>query len=163
MPLGLVPAAPDPADQPPLPTETVKAYQRRAPLPAVAATPDGDGLRFDASVPVVVIPLPNPEIAALAPETSDVIGEKVTYRLAQRPRAYVVLKYVRSVVREVLGQFCGVLLTDGYTVYERYAQRVNGLVHAQCWSHTRRQFVDAVQVEPALVTPVLDFIGQLYP
>jgi hypothetical protein len=54
------------------------------------------------------------------------------------------------------------LLTDGYTVYERYAQTINGLVHAQCWSHCRRQFVDAAAVEPALVAQTLDLIGQLY-
>lgn len=65
-------------------------------------------------------------------------------------------------MREALGQFCGVLLTDGYTVYERYAQTVNGLVHAQCWSHARRRFVDAAGVEPTLVAQALDFIGQLY-
>ncbi|MBV8452172.1 MAG: transposase [Deltaproteobacteria bacterium] len=29
----------------------------------------------------------------------------------------------QTVVRDVLGSFCGILLTDGYTVYERYAQR----------------------------------------
>jgi transposase len=28
-----------------------------------------------------------------------VIGEKVTYRLAQRPGSYVVLKYVRPVIK----------------------------------------------------------------
>jgi hypothetical protein len=67
----------------------------------------------------------------------------------------------QAVVREVLGSFCGVLLTDGYTVYERYAQTINGLVHAQCWSHCRRQFVEAAAVEPPLVAQALDFIGTL--
>src|SRR4030095_16743463 len=43
----------------------------------------------------------------------------------------------QSVVGEALGKFCGVLLTDGYIVYERFAQRVNRFVPAQCWSHTR--------------------------
>jgi len=68
----------------------------------------------------------------------------------------------QSVVREALGQFCGVLLTDGYTVYERYAQTVNHIVHAQCWSHARRHFVDAAAIEPPLVAQALEFIGQLY-
>src|SRR2546422_413843 len=67
-----------------------------------------------------------------------------------------------AVVREALGSFCGVLLTDGYIVYERFAQTVNRFVHAQCWSHTRRQFVDAERVEPRLVAEALDFIGALY-
>lgn len=286
----------DAAAFPPPPTETVKAYQRRVQGLAAADLGDERDLRFDASVPVEVITVPNPDVAGLADHEYEVIGEKITYRLAQRPGAYVILKYVRPVikrkewgtlscppappavfersfadvsflagllvdklryhlplyrqhqrladagitlsratltqwvhrtaallepvyhallssilqskvlamdetplkaghrvkgklhtgyfwpiygdqdeiafpfaasraqvvVREALGNFCGVLLTDGYTVYERYAQRVNGLVHAQCWSHARRQFVDAAQVEPALVAQALDFIGQLY-
>lgn len=66
-----------------------------------------------------------------------------------------------AVVREALGSFCGVLLTDGYRVYERFAQTVNRLVHAHCWSHPRRQFVDAERVEPRLVAEALDFSGAL--
>lgn len=292
---GLRPTADEPADTPPPPTETVKAYQRRVRHELGAQAAEG-GLRFDASVPVQEIVLANPEVADLPPDAYEVIGEKVTYRLAQRPGAYVILKYVRpvikrkdteilacppaplavfeksfadvsviagllidkftyhlplyrqhqrladagitlsratltqwvhrsaallepiyhallssilqsqvlamdetpikagrqgqgklhtgyfwpiygdqeeiafpfaasraqAVVREALGNFCGVLLTDGYTVYARYAQRVKGLVHAQCWSHCRRQFVEAERVEPALVAQALDFIGHLY-
>jgi transposase len=293
--VGLFSAQSDPADTPPPPTEAVKAYQRRAPFTALAVASEG-GLRFDPSVPVEVVAVPNPEVAGLSPDAYEVMGEKVTYRLAQRPGAYVILKYVRpvvklkesqalvcppappavlekswadvsvlvgllldkfrshlplyrqpqrllqagihlsrgtltqwvqrtaallepiyfallssilqsrvltmdetpikagrrvkgklhtgyfwpvygdqdeiafpfaasragSVVREALGSFCGVLLTDGYIVYERFAQTVNRLVHAQCWSHTRRQFVDAERAEPQLVARALDFIGALY-
>ena len=65
-------------------------------------------------------------------------------------------------MREALGKFCGVLLTDGYIVYERFAQTVNRLVHAQCWSHTRRHFVDAERAEPRLVAEALDRIGAFY-
>ena len=294
--LGLGLSTPDPAAQPPSPTETVKAYQRRAPFTALAMGADESGLRFDASVPLQEIRLCPPAVTDLPPEAYELIGEKVTYRLAQRPGAYVILKYVRpvvkvketqalvctpapsavlersfaevsllagllvdkfrfhlplyrqhqrlaaagihlsratltqwvhrtaalvepishallssilqskvlamdetpikagrqakgklhtgyfwpvygdqdeiafpyaasraqSVVREALGQFCGVLLTDGYTVYERYAQTVNRIVHAQCWAHCRRQCVDAAAIEPPLVAQALDFMGQLY-
>ncbi len=293
---GLLPVPSAPAEAPPPPTETVKAYQRRTHFASLEDSPDESGLRFDAAVPVEVIAVPNPDLVGLSEGDYEIIGEKVTYRLAQRPGAYVVLKYVRTVikrkatetlscppappavlersvadvsllagllldklryhlplyrqhqrlaaagihlsrttltqwvhrtaallepiyhallssilqskvlamdetpikagrhergklhtgyfwpiygdqeeiafpfaasraqavVREVLGQFCGVLLTDGYTVYERYAQTVNGLVHAQCWSHCRRQFVDAAAVEPTLVAQALDLIGHLY-
>jgi transposase len=293
--LGLAPAAPDPAETPPSPTDTVKAYQRRAPFTTLATSPDESGLRFDASVPVKVMRVPSPEVADLPPEAYESIGEKVTYRVAQRPGASVVLTYIRpvvklketqtltcapappavlersyadvsllaglrvdkfqfhlplyrqpqrlaaagvhlsratltqwvhrtaallepiyyavlssilqrhvlamdetpikagryekgklhtgyfwpvygeqeetafpsaasraqSVVREALGQFCGVLLTDGYTVYERYAQTVNRLVPAQCWAHCRRHFVDAAAIEPPLVAQALAFLGQL--
>ena len=34
----------------------------------------------------------------------------------------------QAVVREALGKFCGVLLTDGYIVYELFAQKVKSLV-----------------------------------
>src|SRR5215831_18760492 len=270
-----------PADQPPPPTETVNAYQRRFRLSGAELTDESE-LRFDDSVPIQEIVLTNPEVAALPPEAYEVIGEKLTYRLAQRPGAYVILKYRRSlikrkdtevlscppappavfeksfadvsvlagllidkftyylplyrqhqrlqqagirlsrgtlthwvqrtaellepiyyallssilqsqvltmdetpikagrqekgklhkgyfwplygdkdevafpfaasraqaVVREALGKFCGVLLTDGYIVYRLFAQKVQGLVQAQCWSHTRRQFVDSAGVEP---------------
>ena len=66
------------------------------------------------------------------------------------------------VVREALGEFCGVLLTDGCSVYERFAATVNGIVHAQCWVHTRRRFVEAAEAEPQLVSQALEFLGQLY-
>ena len=65
-------------------------------------------------------------------------------------------------VREALGKFCGVLLTDGYIVYRLFAQTVQGLVQAQCWSHTRRQFVYIAGVEPRLVAGALDHIEGFY-
>jgi transposase len=294
--VGLTPAQSAPVEAPPPPTETVKAYQRRTRFASLADAPDEGGLRFAPSVPVQEIVLATPEMADLPPDTYEVIGEKVTYRLAQRPGAYVILKYVRkvikrkdteivscppappavleksfadvsvlagllidkfvyhlplyrqhqrllqagirlsratltqwvhrtaallepiyyallssilqsgvllmdetpvkagrrekgklhtgyfwpiygdqdeiafpfaasragAVVREALGSFCGVLLTDGYIVYDRFAQTVNRLVHAQCWSHTRRRFVAAERAEPALVRQALDRIGKLY-
>jgi hypothetical protein len=68
----------------------------------------------------------------------------------------------QAVVREALGEFCGVLLTDGYSVYERFAQKTLAILHAQCWSHTRRQFEKAQGAEPRLVAEALKRIGQLY-
>ena len=292
---GLVPLHAEPSDTPPPPPETVKAYQRRLRQEEGANAPDEHDLRFESSVPAEILAVPNPEVAGLRVADYEVIGEKVTYRLAQRPGAYVILKYVRpvikrkatatlscppappavlersfadvsvlaglvvdkfryhlplsrqhqrladagihlsratltqwgqrtaallepisyallssirqskvlamdetpikagrqnqgklhpgycwpwygdqaeivfpsaasraqAVVREAWGSFCGGLLTDGYTLYERSVQTVNGLVHAQCWSHARRHFVDAAAVEPALVAQALEFISAL--
>jgi len=67
-----------------------------------------------------------------------------------------------AVVREVLGDYKGVLLTDGYSAYERYAARASDVVHAQCWSHTRRGFEHALDIEPELANAALDRIGKLY-
>jgi transposase len=67
-----------------------------------------------------------------------------------------------DVVREALKEYVGVLLSDGYRVYDRYADAVNGIVHAQCWSHTRRQFVDAESSDPRHAREALERIGELY-
>lgn len=83
---GMLTTPVSPTDQPPPPTETVKAYQRRFRLTR-ADVPDESELRFDDSVPVQEILLPNPEVKDLPPEAYEVIGEKVTYRRAQRPGA----------------------------------------------------------------------------
>jgi transposase len=65
---GLLTTPAAPADRPPPPTETVKAYQRRVRF-AAAADPCSDSeLRFDASVPVQEIVLANPAVADLLPD-----------------------------------------------------------------------------------------------
>ena len=48
--------------------------------------------------------------------------------------------------RKFLGQWEGILQTDGYQAYEN----IGGpkLVHVGCWAHARRKFVDAVKVHP---------------
>lgn len=48
--------------------------------------------------------------------------------------------------REFLGQFDGILQTDGYAAYAH----VGGprLVHACCWAHARRKFVEALKLNP---------------
>lgn len=69
----------------------------------------------------------------------------------------------RRVIEQLLGkEFTGVLLSDGYKAYASYAARCETLTHAQCWTHTRRQFVEASEDEPALVDEVLEMMGQLY-
>lgn len=65
-------------------------------------------------------------------------------------------------MREALGNFGGVLLTDGDIVYRLFAQKVEGLVPAQGWSHTRRQFVDVAGAEPQLVATALDHLEGFY-
>ena len=283
-----------PSEESPPATTMVGAHRRRSRTDPSQGCEEG-GLRFDASVPVEVIEISNPEVEKDA-QSYRVVGEKQTHRLAQRPGAYVVLRYVRKVykhkktqefscpaapaavleksfadvsflagllidkfrfhlplyrqhqrlaaaginmsratlthltgrtvdllrpiydaqltsilksdvltmdetpiragrgskgkmktgyfwpiygdqdeiafpfspsrgrglVEEVLREYCGVLVTDGYEVYERYAQKVNDLVHAQCWSHTRRHFVQAEPVEPVLAGRALDLIASIY-
>ena len=61
---------------------------------------DETKLFFDeAKVPVEVIEVNNPEIEGIPADQIDIIGEKVSHRLAQRPGSYVILKYVRKVAK----------------------------------------------------------------
>src|SRR6185312_12126974 len=50
-------------------------------------------------VPVETIALPNPATAGVSADEYEIISQKGTYRLAQRPGSYVVLKYVRDVAK----------------------------------------------------------------
>jgi transposase len=59
-------------------------------------------------------------------------------------------------------QFQGTLLSDGYAAYARYAEHGEGVTHAQCWTHTRRKFVEAENQEPEAVAHALVLIGKLY-
>ena len=72
-------------------------YERRKSRSDKAVT--DSGLRFDDSVPVETIALPSPALDGVPDSEQMVIGEKTTYRLAQRPGSYVVLKYVRQVIK----------------------------------------------------------------
>jgi hypothetical protein len=63
---------------------------------------DESALFFDEQkVPVQVVAIANPEIDGLDPADYEVIGEKVSHRLAQRPGSYVILKYVRPVIKRL--------------------------------------------------------------
>jgi transposase len=89
-------------EQAPVPLEhTVPAHKRRAARSDFSdSAKDESNLFFDESrVPVKVIEVANPEIAGLTAEQYEVIGEKVSHRLAQQPGSYVVLKYVRPVIK----------------------------------------------------------------
>lgn len=90
--MAAVPAAPE-AQQ------DVPAHKRRKARSDF--TDDAASAPFfdEAKVPVVSIEVPNPEVQGLAPEQYEVVGQKVSHRLAQRPGSYVVLKYVRPVIK----------------------------------------------------------------
>jgi len=286
---ALAPTAETPAAE-----TTVRSHARRK--RPERETADEGGLRFDDTVPVKTIEIPNPALDGLAEDERTEITEKVRYRLCQEPGAYVVLKIVRKVVKradtgalscppappavleksyadvsllagmlvdkfryhlplyrqhqrlaaagitvsrasltgwaaraiellepvyeaqlssiltsrvlamdetpiragrkargtmrtgyfwpvygdqhevafpyassrgkrhaeEILGTYCGTLVSDGYDAYARYAARKEGVVHALCWVHARRGFVKAQDVEPVRAQRALDFIAALY-
>jgi len=67
-----------------------------------------------------------------------------------RPGSGVVFEFRlgrgRDGPREFLGQFEGILQTDGYVAYDG----VGGpkMVHAACWAHARRKFFEAAKLNP---------------
>ena len=48
---------------------------------------------------------------------------------------------------DLLGDYAGRLITDGYEGYAEVVRR-NGITHAGCWAHARRKFVEAQKVQP---------------
>ncbi len=74
------------------PQRQVPAHTRRVAKRDLAG--DGDTLPFfdESRVPVETIMVANPAAAGLTADQFEVIGEKASYRLAQRPGSFVVLK-----------------------------------------------------------------------
>ena len=89
--------APKPAVQ--KATQTVKAHQRKSQKQRSESDINDTGLRFDETVPREVINVEAPELTGEDADQYEVIDYKETSRLAQRPGSYVILKYVRQVIK----------------------------------------------------------------
>ena len=89
------------ATAPPAPAAPIKTitYQRRPKARDGAVT--DTGLRFGADVPREIIAVKDPEIEAIPEAQRERIGEKITYRLAQRPGSYVIIEYTRPVYKRL--------------------------------------------------------------
>ena len=68
---------------------------------------------------------------------------------------------------QVLGNYHGIVLCDGYAAYRALAKRNTGeragptITLAHCWAHVRRQYVEAEPSSPQ-AAEVLALIGELY-
>ena len=64
--------------------------------------------------------------------------------------------------KRFLGQFEGILQTDGYPAYDQIGG--TGMVHAACWAHARRQFFEAVQLNPrdSVARPIVARMDELF-
>ena len=87
----------DATQEPQTPVETITYERRKKQRPEDSVT--DQGLRFNEDVPVELIHKAAPEMQGEDAEQYEIIDHKYTYRLAQRPGSYVVLKYQRDVVR----------------------------------------------------------------
>jgi transposase len=83
-----------------------------------------------------------------------------------RPGGGVVFEFRMGRGREgpkgFLGQFEGILQTDGYVAYDGVGGQK--LVHAGCWAHSRRKFFDAAKLNPsdAVATHIVKLIDDLF-
>lgn len=70
-----------------------------------------------------------------------------------------------KVLDELLVDFEGHLLTDGYAAYSSFVARMEALkavFHASCWSHTRRTFLRAEKKHPQETAFIIEMIRGLY-
>ncbi|MDB4985687.1 MAG: hypothetical protein JWN04_865 [Myxococcaceae bacterium] len=63
---------------------------------------------------------------------------------------------------DVIGNFEGVVLSDGYAVYEALGQQRRGMLLAHCWAHVRRKFFEVEELQAGRCIEVLDLIGALF-
>jgi transposase len=63
---------------------------------------------------------------------------------------------------KILSGYEGVLMADGYAVYEALSRGAPNLVVANCWAHVRRKFVEVQENFPLACEQILDLIGELY-
>lgn len=97
LPLAAVTTSTDAVAAPP--RQTVITHTRR--VRTRDPINDAESLPFfeEGRLPIRTIEVLEPEIAALASDQYEVIDTKTSYRLAQRPGSYEILKYVRPVVK----------------------------------------------------------------
>jgi transposase len=84
-------------EEPLAPKATVRSHERRHRQPR--EVPDEKGLRFDDSVPMETIEVPNPDLADVPEADRELVSEKVNYRIGQRPGSYFVVKIIRKTVK----------------------------------------------------------------
>lgn len=67
-------------------------------------------------------------------------------------------------IQELLGSLGAgtVLPSDSYAAYTRFQKETEGRIHAQCWSHSRREFMKAEAHEPERMTEALEQIRAFY-
>jgi transposase len=63
---------------------------------------------------------------------------------------------------DVLGEYTGILMSDGYAVYQSLARGSPEITPVHCWAHVRRKFIEAEISYPKECRTAIDLIGELY-
>ena len=101
MSLGELLSLPQTGTPPDAPERSVAGHSRKRSPKAPDAKAESISFFDEARVPIEVIELASPDVAGLTPAQYEIIGTKESFRLAQRPGSYVVIKYVRPIVKRV--------------------------------------------------------------
>ena len=64
--------------------------------------------------------------------------------------------------RKVLGSFRGALVVDGYSAYRSVEKTTEGLYLANCWAHSRREYVGIEKAFPKEAKRIIHLIGLLF-
>lgn len=64
--------------------------------------------------------------------------------------------------RKVLRDFRGVVMADGYKVYDALSKEPGRFVLANCWAHVRRKYRDVEHAFPAQANEILGLVSELY-
>jgi transposase len=64
--------------------------------------------------------------------------------------------------RSLFSDYSGIVVVDGYAVYEKLAKEKSDLRLANCWAHTLRKFKDIRENFPKPCEKILSLIGALY-
>ncbi len=85
------------------------------------------------------------------------------WMIASTDAAYYHLDPSRSTqaARKILDGYRGRLMVDGYEVYQKLARGSPGLILGFCWSHVRREYVEAERFYPQC-SEVIELIGELF-
>lgn len=68
----------------------------------------------------------------------------------------------QTIERLLSSRFEGTLISDGHSAYASYAKGIEAITHAQCWAHTRRQYIEVESIHPEEYARIMDGIGALY-
>jgi transposase len=63
---------------------------------------------------------------------------------------------------DVLGNYKGVVMADGYSAYQALKARGGGFTLVHCWAHVRRKFVEIESFFPREAETALELIRELY-
>ena len=64
--------------------------------------------------------------------------------------------------REVLGDYDGTVMADGYSAYQSLRKNGGKFRLALCWAHVRRKFLECETTNPQQSAEVVGLIGELY-